>query len=242
MDNLKSKVSIMFICIILGIVLAVQFKTINKATDNVIPSQRAQQLAIELKAHKDEKDKLLKELQSLEARLKEYEKNASEESVYVKRLSQDIMKYKILAGYEDVHGPGVVIIIDDPPMDVQYGDTTSNLVYRYDMLLEIVSSLNAAGAEAISINDQRYTNFTEIIPVGNHININGVPFVPPFVIKAIGHMQTLESALNFPGGIIWRMKKLDFDVQIKTEKDIEIPRYTKNKEFKYAKPFKGLSN
>lgn len=241
MRDIKSKISVIFVCILMGIILAIQFKTVKVTTGDLIPTQRAQQLAIELKTLKEEKEKLEEELSKLEERIKEYEENASKESVYVKSLTEDIKRYRMLAGYEDVHGPGVVIIINDPPMEVQYGDTTSNLVYRYDLLLEIVSYLNAAGAEAISINDQRFTSFTEIVPVGNHVNINGVPFVPPFVIKAIGNTQTLESGLNFPGGVIWRMRKLDFDIQIKTEKDIEIPGYTKNEKFRYAKPIKYLN-
>lgn len=236
MKKFENNIAIILICIILGVILAIQFKTVNLTTDGIISTQKAQQLTIELKNLKNEKEELFATLSELEARIKEYEESESKGSVYVKRLSEDIQKYKMISGYEDVQGPGVVVTIDDPPMEVQFGDLTSNMIYNYDLLLEIISNLNAAGAEAISINEQRYTNYTEIVPVGNHININGVSFVPPFVIKAIGYTQTLESALNFPGGIIWRIRSQEFEVEVKPEKNIRISRYTKNKDFKYAEP------
>ena len=59
----------------------------------------------------------------------------------------------------------------------------------------MISVLNAADAEAISINDQRYTSHTEIVRAGNHIEINGVSTNSPIIIKAIGNADTLESAL-----------------------------------------------
>lgn len=242
MKGINNKIAITLVCIILGIMLAIQFKTVNQTVGGIIPSQRAQQLAIELKNLQDEKEKLLEELNNLESRVKEYEKNAADENIYIKTLSEDIDKYKMLAGYEDVQGPGVTIIIDDPPMEVQYGDDVSLLIYNYDLLLEIISILNVSGAEAISINDQRITSYSAIVPVGNQIKVNGVPFVPPFVVKAIGDTRTLESALNFPGGIISRLREYNFDVQIKTNQNIQIPRSTKIKEFRYAKPIKTTTN
>jgi len=93
-----------------------------------------------------------------------------------------------LAGYVDLQGPGVIIEIYDPPVDVQYGIEYS-IVDDIDLILQTISVLNAAQAEAISINDQRYTAYTEIVRAGDHIEVNGVSINSPIVIKAIGDLK-----------------------------------------------------
>ena len=93
-----------------------------------------------------------------------------------------------MAGYVDLQGPGVIIEIYDPPVDVQYGIEYS-IVDDIDLILQTISVLNAAQAEAISINDQRYTAYTEIVRAGDHIEVNGVSINSPIVIKAIGDLK-----------------------------------------------------
>ncbi|KPU28318.1 division initiation protein [Caloranaerobacter sp. TR13] len=244
MRELKSKIAFALVCLILGIIIAIQFKTVNETVGNgILPTKSAQQLALELKKLKDEKEKLLEELNSLESKVKQYEKNAAEENVYIKNLMKELQKYRMFGGYEPVKGPGIIVVVNDPPIEVQFGDDTSIIVNNYDFLLEIISNLNAAGAEAISVNEQRYTGFTEIVPAGNHLEINGVSYGPPFIIKAIGEPKILESALRLKGGVVWYMENLfNLDVQIKEEKNIEIPRYTRLNEFKYAKPIDNATD
>ncbi len=203
MKELKSKIAFVLVCVILGIIIAIQFKTVNETVGSgILPTKSAQQLTLELKKLKDEKEKLLEELNSLESKVKQYEKNAAEENVYIKNLMKELQRYRMFGGYEPVKGPGIIVVVNDPPIEVQFGDDTSIIVNNYDFLLEIVSNLNAAGAEAISINEQRYTGFTEIVPAGNHLEINGVSYGPPFIIKAIGEPKILESALRLKGGVI----------------------------------------
>ncbi len=244
MNDIKSKVAIVLVCTVLGVILAIQFKTVeNNVGSGAIPIQRAQQLAIDYKKIQDDRDRLRNELDNLESKLKQYEKGEAEKDVYLENLYKDIEKYRILAGYEDVQGPGITIEINDPPAEVVYGDDSSVIVDNYEFLLQIISVLNAAEAEAISINDQRYTSFTEIALAANHIEINGVSFGPPFIIKAIGKPDDLENALRIKHGLIWRMENLlNLDIHIKQEQNIVIPKYRKIKEFRYAKPVEGVTN
>lgn len=244
MNDTKSKIAIILVCIVLGTILAIQFKTVeNNVGTGVIPTQRAQQLAIDYKKLEDERNSMRNELDNLESKLKQYEKGEAEKDVYVENLYKDIERYRILAGYEDVQGPGIVIEIKDPPAEVVYGDYSSVMVSNYDFLLQIISVINATEAEAISINDQRYTSFTEIVPAAGHIEINGVSIGPPFVIKAIGKADDLENALRIKHGLIWRMENLlNLDIHIKQEQNIVVPKYRKIKEFRYAKPVEEITN
>ncbi|MFA7411891.1 MAG: DUF881 domain-containing protein, partial [Tissierellaceae bacterium] len=230
------------VSIFLGIILSIQFKTINKTVgEGVLPTQRAQQLATELKKAQNEREVLSKTIEELEGKIKQYEMGEVDKNVYVENLYSDTMKYRMLAGYLDLEGPGVVMEINDPPVDIEYGEMYS-IIDELDLVLQVISVLNAADAEAISINDQRYTSFTEIEKAGNHIEINGVSTSTPIVIKAIGRADTLEAALNLKGGIVTMLRAYDYLVQVYQEKSITIPRSRKVKEFIYSIPFEENSN
>lgn len=236
MKRYKEYIALTLVSIFLGIILSVQFKTVSKTVgEGLLPTQRAQQLATELKKAQNERDILSNKVEELEAKIKQYEMSEVDKNVYAENLYNDTMKYRMLAGYLDVEGPGVVIEINDPPVDLEFGVGYS-IIDELDLILQVISVLNAADAEAISINDQRYTSFTEIEKAGNHIEINGVSTSPPIVIKAIGRPETLESALNLKGGIVTILRNYDYLVQVNQEKNIVIPKSRKIKEFIYANP------
>jgi len=238
MNKAKDKFFIGIMCIILGIVLALQFRIVqDRYLEGAIPSQRALELESELKKIKLEKENLLNELSVYEKRLKEIEETAASENILIKNMKSELEKYKILAGFTTVKGPGVQVVIDDPPKDSQYSSEISTITIRYDLLLSLINVLNAAGAEALSINGQRVLSKTEIHYANNSVTINNIPTVPPFIIKAIGNSDTLESALNFRFGVVWDMREnYGLQVNIKKEDEIIIDRYNDIIKFKYAQP------
>lgn len=236
MKRTKELFALALVSIFLGVILSIQFKTINKTVgEGVLPTQRAQQLAIELKRAQAERDSQANRIEELESKIKLYEKGEVDKNIYAESLYKDAMKYRMLAGYVDLEGPGIILEINDPPADIQYGEEYS-IVDDLDLILQIVSILNSADAEAISINDQRYTSFTEIERAGNHIEINGVSVSSPIIIKAIGNPDTLESALSIKYGIVWNLRKYDYLVYLSQDKKVVIPKYRKIKDFIYALP------
>lgn len=234
--------ALIFVSILLGLILSIHFKTVSKTIgEGVMPTQRAQQLAAELKKVQGDKDGLVNRVSELETKIEQYEKSEVDKNVLAENLYKDAMKFRMLAGYVDLEGEGIVLEINDPPVDLQFGEGFT-IVDELDLILQIISILNAADAEAISVNDQRYTSFTEIIRVGNHIEINGVSNSSPIVIKAIGNPNTLESALSIKHGIIWQLRNLDYVVHFRQDKNTTIPRYRKVKEFIYATPIEESFN
>lgn len=230
----KDNLAVMFVTIILGITLAIQFKTVKKTVGNdTLPSQRAQELAVELKKSKEEKELALERLDDLEAKIEEYESGQAGEDIYIENLLKDLEKYKNLSGYSDLEGPGVVIEIEDPSIDIDTGYGTS-ISDDIDLVLQLISVLNAADAEAISINDQRYSAYTEIEKAGSHLEINGVSVNSPLVVKAIGDPELLESALSIKRGILWTFEYYDYGVKLEKKEKLEVPKYRKIKEFKYS--------
>lgn len=241
MKSFISKALIISVCIILGIIIAIQYKTVNSIVgQGFIPTQKNKELVEELNKLEGEKETLLNELTSLESKIKKYEDEASEESDYVKELSKDLKKYKMYSGYEEVQGEGIEIIINNPEISDEYDMSQgmpTNISYDYEYLLDIISYLNVSGAEAIAINDLRYTSYSAMLVTGNHLSFNNKPIGAPIIIKAIGKPKALETALRTTNGIIDLMEIYDgYRIEITKHDNITIPRYTEIKEFKYAKP------
>ncbi len=182
---------------------------------------------------RDEKEVLLEQISALEERIKEIESSESKENVLIKTLNEELERYKMFAGLSDVEGQGIVITIDNPPVDMNYAYDT-NFVYDYHLLLSLVNELNAAGAEAISINDQRITGRSEIRAAGNAININLIPQQAPFVIKAIGSSDTLDGAVSHRFGIVSQIRDKRYLIEVKKSDNVRIPKFSRIVDFRHA--------
>jgi len=103
----------------------------------------------------------------------------------------------------------------------------------------IINDLRAAGAEAISINNQRVLSTSEIKCGGPIIRINGRSVGSPFYIKAIGDPKLLSAAINAPNTYGYALKTIDqIVIETTVEDNIVIPAYNGDFDFKYAKPVK----
>ncbi|MCQ1528126.1 DUF881 domain-containing protein [Lutispora saccharofermentans] len=233
MKNIKMQLAIGVVCLVLGIMVAVQFKTVK---NNVGPvtEYRARELASQLKRVTTEKDNLAALKNELEKKLRDYENAEAEGNSAAKFLSEELNKARIIAGLVDVEGPGITMLVDDLKFTEHYNYN----IIDYTDLLELVNELNAAGAEAISINGQRVISTTEIRQAGLHININTVKFAPPFTFKAIGDPKTLEAALRMRDGIIQRIEGKGIAISITQEQSIIVKKYDGVIEKKFSKVVK----
>lgn len=184
---------------------------------------------IEKKSLYDSINSLKTDMRVLEERLEKNEKSHE-------ALMEELNSYKVLSGGFDVKGQGIIININEPEnISEFYGNI--NIAEYYGAILSIVSYMNSAGAEAIAINDQRYTSNTEIVPVENYLNINGKRVIAPIEIKAIGDKRTLSSTINFPSGVLEQLRAFGFEIEIIESDEIEINALSSLKEFKFAVPY-----
>lgn len=232
MKDRKSKIILGVLSMIVMFTLTVQFQTIRDTTGgDLLSTQRSQAMAVELNNLQEEREQLTNELTDLENRLQEYEQSDADENLIIQNLRRDLQRYQLLSGHVAGQGPGIVITIDNEEEEDEF------LLYNYDILLSLANNLNAAGAEAIEINGERYTALSEIYYGSNSIHINDRPISPPFEIKAIGNGDTLEAALNIRYGIIWEIRQFSgVDVEILKKDNVFIDRVQRNTEFKYAIP------
>jgi len=232
LDKVKTKgrLEITIICIIIGIMIVMQMKSIRNL-GGLVTTQRADQMLIELNQLEKENEALQQKNAELEIDISAFENEASDSNTFVEKILSDVDAAKDKAGYTDLEGPGIIITLD-------YKDTDGYDPFQQksELLLLLVNELNAAGAEAISINDERIVNSSEIRLAGSHININGKKNTYPYVFKVIGDIATLKSAINIRDGILDTMEYNYMDVEVEESEKISINKYNGTLNFKYAKP------
>ncbi len=104
-----------------------------------------------------------------------------------------------MAGAVPVTGPGLLVTLADAEADTDDdpvgGDpeTDPRARIRDDDIQVVVNALWAAGAEAVSINDQRLSPSTAIRFAGEAVLVDFRPVTNPYEISAIGDPDTLRS-------------------------------------------------
>lgn len=230
MNKMWQKTMLFAISLILGIILITQMRTANNVLGTVNPNEKNLELNDELARLNLEKNRLREELEALKEENKENEKLYKDTEEELSKLMAQLEDQQIISGYYDVKGPGTIITIDAEP------NSYVSLASSHQYILALISYLNNAGVEAISINGQRYTNYTEIVPVLEHINVNGVAMVLPLEIKAIGNSATIKASLNFVGGIVTQLNQIGYIIETEDEDEVFIQRYDGEKQFRYAIP------
>ena len=209
----------------------------NILEDDVISEKKIDLLREELDKADAEKRALYDSISGLKEEIRDLEELFEKNENSFEEITKELNNYKILSGGFDVSGPGIIININESTNTEGGYFEGNSIVYNYHNILSVISYLNSAGAEAISINDQRFTSYTEIVPVYDYLNINGKHVTAPIEIKAIGDKRTLDSAVNFPGGIIEQMKFMGLEIEVSESDNIKINGLGSAKEFKYAVPF-----
>lgn len=235
MKKFSRQIALGIIFTILGFMLTVQIRTMNKQTIPGSESKNSPEILIENEHLKKQREELKKQIDELTLKTKEYEEAAAGRNKESTVILEELQQSRLQVGTIDVKGPGIVIYIT-PKSNLFGGNIEVNPVNDFD-LLAIVNELNAADAEAISINDIRLTSRSGIRNAGTKsIVINNERISPTerITIKAIGNKKLLEGAINFPGSIPERLQKI-CDVTYEMQDNIVINKSTANQKFEYAK-------
>ncbi len=234
--KLSEKLAIGLIFIFISAALVIQFRSVQfNYLDGMIPSKRSDELRAEIEALREDKIRLTEELASRQQKLDDITANSADESALIMSLQQQLERYKTIVGLTDVVGEGLYIYIDNGVAE-QAGDDAANIVENSYVINAIVNELNAAGAEAISVNDQRIIASTAIRRVGEEISINGKRFINPIVIKAIGDKSVLYSAIGARFQIIESLRDSGYQVEMRRDDNVLIGKYEDVINWRYASP------
>ena len=233
MKSFGGKIAITLVSMILGLMLAAQFKNVQNVGGSV-SMQRAQELTTQIQKLNQDMQNQQNLIQDLEIRIAEYEDAAQDEGKINETMFRDLERARILAGLTELEGAGVVVTIDIIPYQ-EWGESgIIRNVYHEDLLM-LVNELNAAGAEALEINGERIVSTSEIRSAGDYIVINTNRYSVPFEIKALGNPDTLEASLKLLGGVADTLGE-ELAITIRRENKVRVPKYNGPIEYEYALP------
>lgn len=235
MKNRKADITLAAVLFVLSFAVGVQIKSVmHNEKSETLQIQRVEDLQKELTKEKERSIDLEKQLLLVNNDLNIYRKESENKSSDSKALSNEVQRYKILAGLTNVSGPGITVTLNDSTVKTDPSQDVSSYILHDSDLRTVVNELCSAGAEAISINGERIIATSEIRCVGPTIIVNGNKYSPPYVIRAIGDAQMLEAALNIKGGIAEELKFWKIEFNITKSNKIEIGKYNGIVNFKYA--------
>jgi len=199
-DSWILKITIMGV--ILGMLLAVSLKTQQQVTKIGGMPTGLRGLVDALRAARKQNNMLQEQVEFLREKVEAYEKQAAEGSPAVNMLNKELQDMKFRAGMAPVEGAGIIVTLNDSLEKPSMGSAPIDLIIHDSDIRNFINELINAGAEAISVNDQRITSRSAVRCAGNNNQVNNCPLVAPYEIKAIGDPKTLEGALRMPQGIV----------------------------------------
>ena len=209
----QGRIAIAVVSMIVGVMLVTQYRMTQTIAEGNINLQRSGELALKINSLQEERAGLKKQIATMK------------EEGSLEGMKKENRLLSLKASLVDVEGPGVVLTITDSKTPVKDGENPNLYLIHDEDMLRIVNELRAAGAEAISINDQRLIGTSEIRCSGPTVTVNGKIFAPPFIIKAIGDTKTLHSALTMRGGVVESLKYWGIEVKIQDEDHVIVPAY-----------------
>ncbi len=222
-------IAISIACFALVLVMSMQFKIVNQTNITEIENMREAELRTELANWKAKYEEVEKKYDETVLKIEEYKETKQSNEETKKLVDTEVQQVNMTLGKTDVEGEGIEIIIRETKQD-----EISEI--KADNLLVIVNALKQAGAEAISINEERIINMSDIVTIGEStpfIKVNGQRILAPYVIKAIGNQTYLESALLGNGGHVDELKKLGHNIVINKINKIKIIKYRDEIKTKY---------
>ncbi len=221
-------ISIAFTALILTMVMFTQFKTVDETDITAIETMRETELRSELASWKAKYEEIEAKIDENENRINEYKAELENDENASTILENEVKEAESYLGKTNLQGEGIVVTLkDNDTRDIIHSD-----------LLDLINELNIAGAEAISINDERIVSTSEIVLVNNTmILVNTKRVAGPYVVKAIGDKQYLQSALTIKDGYVDLIKSDGKDIEYYVDDNIVIPAYDGEQVLEQAKEY-----
>ena len=211
-------ITIAIMSALLACIIFMQFKVVNETNIAQIESMREDELKVAIAKWKEKYEDASKKLVDTNDKINEYKEKLQDNEEIKELVKNELAEARKSFGLTDVTGDGIIVTITD---------NAENDVRAID-LVDLINELKAAGSEAISINNQRITNLTDIADISTrYIRIDGNGISSPYTIKAIGDRTYLKSALTIKNGY--------FDFKLEEKTNIKINKYSKDIELRYIK-------
>ena len=198
----------------------IQFRAVDKSEESNLESLRSDELQTQIASYKARYEETMEQYNTNENTISEYAASIAENKESTDLLAKELSESNTLLGLTDVEGQGVIITLRD----------TDEATYSADDLLMLINELKYAGAEAISINDNRIVNLTDIISINNSFIVvnSDARISSPYVVKAIGDKDYLMSTLNLKNsGFVDLMRINNLEIDVKASDNVVVYKYSK---------------
>ena len=207
-----------------------QVRTVDESKQLDLEGLRDDELRTQIASYKSKYEETMEQYNANQNTINEYETAINENKETTELLDSEVNQAKTLLGLTNVKGKGVIVTLTD----------TDEALYTYiaDDLILLLNELKYAGAEAISINDNRIINLADIVTLNDGLIIlyGNVRLTSPYVVKAIGDPTYLLSTLSIKNsGYIDQMKANGMAIEVEQNNNIEIKAYNGELDNKYLK-------
>lgn len=234
LDNNKLKIGIILgvMCCFLTGGIITQIKTVKSSPTTVGKTQTENELRDSVLRWKEKYENAYEKLEKKEKELEKLREQVSNSNESAKGLSGKLDKYNLILGKSDLIGKGIIITLKDGDSRSSLGDP---IVHAQDVM-HVVNALRNAGADAVSVNNQRVIDSTAYNCIGNVITVNGEKIGVPFVIKAIGLPSQLYGSLTMNGQYLSLLESNGVKVNVEQvdKETIIIPKYEGIYKLEYA--------
>lgn len=229
----------LLITVFVGYLLTVQLRANITSYQGIITIPKILEMKYDIENTTKESLKLASAISEAKLKLESYENSISTIGNVYGEMEEGLGLARNYADYVSLEGPGIIITMNDSLAEIEEYENLDSYVIHDGDILEIVNELRAAGAEAISINDERITASTNIRCGGPTINIDGKRHAVPFVIKAIGDPQKLEAGATAPSGYLYLMEFYEIRINIQKVDKLIINAYDGKYKLNYQKLTEG---
>lgn len=217
-------ITISIMSLLLACIMFMQFKVVNETDIAEIEGMRESELEKAIVEWKEKQEEVSKKLSETNKKINEYNEKLANTTETRELVRKELKEAQKNFGLTDVTGEGIIVTLTD----------TEEKNYQAEDLLELVNELRDAGAEAISINNERITNLTDIVDISSRYTmINSNKIVSPYLVKAIGDKTYLKSALMIKNGYQDIKQKAGYQISIQEVSNVKIQKYSKDIHLKY---------
>ena len=184
----RRTVAHLLIAVALGVVTVTAIASLRAPQPSVLASRSL--LEAQIADRSAEADELQQSNEALGGTIAELQSDAL--SAADPQLFAQLEQAELLSGAVAVTGPGLLLEIDDAPVDEGSEQEPSSRVQDLDLQI-VTNGLWASGAEAIAINGRRLTSLSAIRAVGPAILVDLAPLIPPYRVEAVGDVRSMQT-------------------------------------------------
>jgi uncharacterized protein YlxW (UPF0749 family) len=223
-----ASVMIAILLLLLGFTLVTQVRTTNN--DSQLATARPEDLVRILSDLEAREERLRRELSELEDSKRQLESGAQGREAALGDARHRAEALGILAGTLPADGPGIELIFSARDQRI-----------KARSVLDAVEELRGAGAEAMQIvgasgEPVRIVASTFFVDSGEGISVDGVQLSAPYAIQVIGDPQTLQPALNIPGGVVDAVRQGGGNVTMRQPSTVHVTALHQGEPLKHARP------